>query len=96
MNTPNEITFEHNGVNITNPTASECGRMGCSPKYYGFEIEQTGGGCTAWVKYLPDGTYLMLTDEVSANLRDGQIADYGRYDVEGNELQLTTITVGRF
>lgn len=41
------FVFSHNGVEIENPTLSECGRFNISPEYYGFTIWQTGGGCTA-------------------------------------------------
>lgn len=28
----------------------------------GWEVEQTGGGCTTWAKVLPDGRYMWVTD----------------------------------
>lgn len=64
-NTPHERLlhfpgFEHEGKRITNPTASDAGTV--SPSHYGFEQWQTGGGCTAWGKHLPDGTEIMVTD----------------------------------
>lgn len=30
-------------------------------KEQGFYIEHTGGGCTAWVKKLPTGQYIVIT-----------------------------------
>ncbi len=56
------FVFSHNGVDIENPTISECGRFNVSPEYYGFTIWQTGGGCTAHgQEFLLDGkTVLML------------------------------------
>lgn len=41
------FAFSHNGMQIDNPTISECGRFNVSPEYYGFTIWETGGGCTA-------------------------------------------------
>lgn len=52
--------FEHEGKLITNPTASDAGAV--SPAHYGFSLWETGGGCTAWGKHLPDGTEIMVTD----------------------------------
>jgi hypothetical protein len=46
---------------IQNPTLSPCSRFNVSPKDYGFYIEGTGGGCTAWVKQLENG-FLVLTN----------------------------------
>lgn len=55
--------FEHEGTQITNPTASACGgRFQESPATYGFEECSTGGGFTGWAKELPDGTRVLLTD----------------------------------
>lgn len=31
-------------------------------KEQGFYIEYTGGGCTAWVKKLPTGQYIVITN----------------------------------
>ena len=67
-----EMSFIHNDVHIMNPTLSEDGRFPVSPSHYGFSIESTGGGSSAWVKYLDDGV-LVLTNEdgISHNLDDG-------------------------
>ena len=56
------MTFGFDGVSISNPTSSPDGRFTVSPKDYGFYVEHTGGGCTAWVKKLENG-YLVLTDD---------------------------------
>ena len=40
--------FEHNGMCIHNPLVSECYRFDVTPAEYGFTVENTGGGCTAW------------------------------------------------
>jgi hypothetical protein len=59
---PFDTSFIHNGVHIMNPTLSEDGRFSVSPSHYGFSIESTGGGSTAWVKYLDNGV-LVITDK---------------------------------
>lgn len=50
-------TFEHGGVAIHDPMSSECGRFRYAvnqdesiPRGYGFDIIETGGGCTAWAR----------------------------------------------
>jgi hypothetical protein len=56
-----DMTFTHEGHAISNPTLSECGRFEVSPEYYGFTVEWTGGGCTAWNKRVGD-KWVVLTD----------------------------------
>ena len=56
-----DFSFTHEGSAITNPTLSECGRFIVSPEEYGFTVEWTGGGCTAWNK-LVGNTWVVLTD----------------------------------
>jgi hypothetical protein len=54
--------FEFDGMQITNPTASDCSRFQEDPRHYGFEECSTGGGCTGLGKTLEDGTTVLLTD----------------------------------
>jgi hypothetical protein len=42
------FAFSAGGVEIRWPLASSCGRFAVEPSDYGFEVEHTGGGCTAW------------------------------------------------
>ena len=56
-----DMSFTHDGHAITNPTLSECGRFEVSPEYYGFTIQYTGGGCTAWGKEVGNN-WVVLTD----------------------------------
>lgn len=79
-----DMSFVHNGIHIMNPTLSEDGRFSVSPSHYGFGIEQTGGGSTAWVKYLDNGV-LVLTNEdgINHDLKDGFVM--GFYDGDENE-----------
>lgn len=92
--------FEHNGMHITNPTCCDSGgRFTVSPEVYGFEIEQTGGGCTAWVKRfaLPQGGYLMLTDESGTTHELGDPLEtflIGVYDDDGDEVSVHHAVVG--
>jgi hypothetical protein len=90
------ITFEINGIEILNPTVSECGRFPVSPEHYGFEIWSTGGGCTAWGKILPNGEQLLLTDAGGMDhfLTEKQLAIYGHYGAGGQTLAQWEFTVG--
>lgn len=84
-----DMSFVHNGIHIMNPTLSEDGRESVSPEHYGFSIEQTGGGSTAWVKYLENGHVLVLGDskgKCTHDLDDGFVMglfdgseDYGTF-----------------
>jgi hypothetical protein len=82
---PFDMSFVFNDVHITNPTMSEDGRFSVSPKHYGFGIEGTGGGCSAWSKHLDDGKVLVLTDSegLSHNLGDNFLM--GLYDGDERE-----------
>lgn len=55
-------------------------------KEQGFHIEGTGGGCSAWVKQLPTGQYVVLTDSggCSHNLENGGLL--GIYDGAEEEM----------
>lgn len=65
--------FEHEGMQITNPTAeSGGGRWVVSPEEYGFKIMSTGGGCTAWVKDIAEGYTVMVTDINGASHEFGE------------------------
>jgi hypothetical protein len=50
----------------------------------GFEVWQTGGGCQAWGRTLPDGTYIMATDPGGAYLPERETL-VCVYDKDGNE-----------
>jgi hypothetical protein len=66
------MSFIFDGTAIQNPTASPCGRFTVDPKGYGFYVEHTGGGCTAWVKKLDNGYLVMTNDNLGHDLgRDG-------------------------
>jgi hypothetical protein len=56
-----DFSFTFEGHAITNPTLSECGRFVVSPEEYGFTIQHTGGGCTAWQKQVGNN-WVVLTD----------------------------------
>tara|TARA_Y100000310_G_scaffold55680_1_gene51056 strand:- start:1137 stop:1733 length:597 start_codon:yes stop_codon:yes gene_type:complete len=55
-------TFTWNGHTITNPFMDETGRWPVTPAHYGFEVTNTGGGCTAWVRDEGPGVELWVTD----------------------------------
>jgi len=54
-------TFEWNGHTITNPFQDETARFPVTPAHYGFEITNTGGGCTAWVRDEAPGVELWVS-----------------------------------
>jgi hypothetical protein len=94
--------FTHDGTAITNPTLSECGRFTVSPEVYGFSVEHTGGGCTAWQKRVNNG-WVVLTDAgCSHNIWEvGSPMLMGFYDnaedgenMWGNEVACTDLLVG--
>lgn len=93
------MSFTFEGTSIQNPTASFCGRFTVDPKGYGFYVEHTGGGCTAWVKKLDNG-YLVMTNDLSHNLgEDGSeftmcFYDGGEEEIWGNLLACCDLYVG--
>lgn len=52
----------------------------------GFQIEGTGGGCTAWMKEFADGSYVMVTSDASHEI--GPDDDYivGVYSKDGESV----------
>lgn len=96
---PFDMSFIHNGVHITNPTLSEDGREIVSPEYYGFSIEGTGGGHSAWVKYV-DGVAIVLGDMSGSTHKLIDEFMMGFYDGDENEgtwgncLGICDLTVG--
>jgi hypothetical protein len=56
------ISFVHEGVEITNPFMSSCGRFEVDPRTYGFKEEDRADGFRALVLRFKDG-HIMLTDE---------------------------------
>lgn len=82
------FTFYHYGCAITYPCASVCGRSPCSPADYGFYVEQTGGGCTAWRRdFLLNGkpVYMLVTaaDDASHELTPFEPIGMGVYSEDG-------------
>ena len=71
-----------------------------SLKQQGFYIEYTGGGCTAWVKKLPTGQYVVLTSssgcthnfegEVMVGIYDGSEEELWGNLIDSMEINLAT------
>lgn len=83
------IHFEHQGMSIYNPLLSSCGRFFADPeKDYGFVVIDTGGGCQALCKTLPNGCQIWLTDADGSHLpdagEDGALIGY--YNQKGEEV----------
>jgi|LakWasM116_HOW13_FD_contig_111_31109_length_1321_multi_11_in_0_out_0_1 hypothetical protein len=87
-----ERGFVFQGIEITNPTLSPCGRFQVDPKKaYGFYVYHTGGGCTALQLDTKDGGYIWLTDmDLSHELPTtaGKPFMMGFYDKEGEEIAI--------
>ena len=62
------MSFEFEGVAIQNPTCSPDGRFTVNPKGYGFYVDHTGGGCTAWTKKMENGYLVMTNDNLGHDL----------------------------
>ncbi len=94
-----EEGFIFQGVEITNPTLSSCGRFQVDPKKaYGFSVYHTGGGCTALQLETTDGDYIWLTDTEGTShelpTEPGAPFMMGIYDAEGNEIANFTLKTG--
>jgi hypothetical protein len=81
--------FEHNGMVIDNPLWNPEMTAHSDPKRYGFEVWDTGGGCTAHAQEFDlDGkkVVMLLTDQDSACIKpDTAVGVAGLYDEDGNE-----------
>ena len=89
--------FEYGGVMIANPTVESSGRFEISPSEYGFEVQSTGGPGTAWVKKLPDGGHIILTDVSGLSSSLGKPGDtylIGVYNAESDQVGLHHSVVG--
>jgi hypothetical protein len=90
--------FEHEGMQITNPTASACGgRFQEDPRTYGFEHYDTGGGFTALYRQADEeGQYILLTDIHGESHELGKACDtflLGTYDADATPLGLWEMQV---
>lgn len=87
------LAFEFEGFEIRDPQISECGRFVADPKKYGFKRHETGGGCTALILDLPNGDYLLITDEDGSSIPDlgDSTALLGRYTKDGNPIAVITL-----
>jgi hypothetical protein len=95
------MSFEFEGVAIQNPTCSPDGRFTVDPKGYGFYVENTGGGCTAWVKKLENGYLVMTNGNLGHDLgecgKDFTMCFYDGQDDEeawGNRVACADLYVG--
>jgi len=80
------MSFEFEGIAIQNPTCSPDGRFRVDPKGYGFYVDHTGGGCTAWVKKLENGYLVMTNNNLGHDLgEDGTEFTMCFYDGEDDE-----------
>jgi len=90
--------FSFNGIEISNPTLSECGRFAVEPKEaYGFYVVQTGGGCTALQLDVKDGKYIWLTDENGSHVLPASVGQpflMGLYNKDGEEIEIFKLKVG--
>ena len=61
-------------------------------KEQGFYIEGTGGNCSAWVKQLPTGQYIVLTDSGGCSHKLDKDILVGIYDGSEDEMWGELIT----
>lgn len=83
--------FAFRGTNISNPCASEPSgqsRLVVSPRYYGFEIWETGGGCTAWGRKFANGLEMLVTsiDDASHKIDASGACTVGVYHERDGEI----------
>jgi hypothetical protein len=54
----------------------------------GFEVWETGGGCTAWRRELADGGYCLVTSAGGEGheIAEGDLVIVGFYDADGNDV----------
>jgi hypothetical protein len=64
----------------------------------GFEIIETGGGCSAWRKNFTDGGYVLITCDASHEFQDDEgivIGFYGKDDQQWQLFDATAIVEGK-
>ena len=96
-----DMSFSLDGMAVTNPTCSSCGRFTVDPiTEYGFSIMGTGGGCSALQKKV-EGGWVVLTRNDSHKLGDPLTPFLmGFYDDDesegtwGNNLGIVELQVG--
>jgi hypothetical protein len=89
LNKEGQPFFIHQGIEITDPTISTCGRFPMPLEEYGFEVWSTGGGCTAHCqKFMMDGKpiiMLLTNDNLSHVDIESKLITGGLFDDEMNE-----------
>lgn len=88
--------FLHDGVLATNPTVASGETV--SPSHFGFQLWETGGGCTAWGLHLPDGRQIMVTDLAGESHHlpsPGEPFLVGLHSDDCEQLGIWTMAVGR-
>lgn len=74
----NTFSFLHEGVDIFYPAASVCGRFPVSPAEYGFQVVDTGGGCTAWRReFMLEGEPVHMLITAGADGCNHELTPYG-------------------
>jgi hypothetical protein len=89
LNKEGQPFFIHQGIEITDPTISTCGRFPMPLENYGFEVWSTGGGCTAHCqKFMMDGKpiLMLLTDNNLSHVDiENKLITGGLFDEEMDE-----------
>lgn len=88
---PALLSFVWQDMEIRHPMLSDGLTESVSPEVYGFNVWSTGGGCAAYGLNLPDGGYLLLTDEDGLCLPEQGDAVLGRYNANGECLALINL-----
>lgn len=84
------ISFDHDGIGVTNPFRSTCDTFDVDPvSEYGFKVLKSSGGIASLAKNLADGNVIRLNDAlglgVPTNAGDCTIS---LLDFEGNKIRM--------
>lgn len=83
------FAFTHEGQQIQNPFLSPDGSTPVDPVIYGFQVMDTGSGCTALSRGVGEGRIMMLTDNGGADtpdLEDWESSLVGLQNADGEQL----------
>lgn len=84
------ISFDHDGIAVTNPFRSTCGTFDVDPvAEYGFKMLKSPGGIASLAKNLADGNVIRLNDEFGLGVpNDASDCAISLLDFEGNKIRM--------
>lgn len=75
INDQGKYCFVNDGIEISNPTMSDCGRFPINLEKYGFEEWHTGGGCTGHAQIFNLNGQVVIMLLTDGNLHHVSIED---------------------